>query len=168
LDYEDHEVAISDQLTAYWLANPEAGEIALCVFVKTKEVLIEWHFAKRGSAPLGEYLARVQLISGDIAASKFYKRPGKLCSYCDFLRLLGGQEESPRNPGGGWMPATQVRFIIFDASALIWLEYYGENYGSRPSLTFKPLIATTSVRREPWILSECADPSKQILRGNVL
>ncbi len=46
-DYEDHEAALSDQLTAYALAAPEARQVALCVLVKTKEPRIEWHFAKR-------------------------------------------------------------------------------------------------------------------------
>jgi len=36
-DYEDHEAALSDQLTAYALAEPEAQQVALCVLVKTKE-----------------------------------------------------------------------------------------------------------------------------------
>src|SRR5436309_2250362 len=36
-DYEDHEVALSDQLTAYSLSDPEAEQVALCVLVKTKE-----------------------------------------------------------------------------------------------------------------------------------
>ena len=36
--------------------------------------------------------------------------------------------EVPKN----WMSASQVRSIIFEDPALIWLEYYGENYGLRP------------------------------------
>lgn len=94
-DYEDHEVVLSDQLTAYWLADPQAQKVALCVLVKTKEPRIEWHFAERDAGRLAEYLAKVQLIAGDIAAGKFYKRPGKWCSYCDFLPVcLGNKKEA--------------------------------------------------------------------------
>src|SRR6266705_1385008 len=49
-DYDDHEAALSDQLTAYSLAEPEADQVALCVLVKTKEPYIEWHFATRSPA----------------------------------------------------------------------------------------------------------------------
>ena len=92
-DYDDHEVVLSDQLTAYWLADPEAQKVALCVLIKTKEPKIEWHFAERDAGRLAEYLAKVQIVSGDIAAGKFYKRPGKWCSYCDFLPVCLGDEK---------------------------------------------------------------------------
>jgi CRISPR/Cas system-associated exonuclease Cas4 (RecB family) len=90
--YEDHEVALSDQLTAYWLADPQAQKVALCVLVKTKEPRIDWHFAERDAGRLAEYLRKVQIISGDIAAGKFYKRPGKHCGYCDFLPVCLGDK----------------------------------------------------------------------------
>ena len=92
-DYEDHEVILSDQLTAYWLADPEAQKVALCVLVKTKEPKIEWHFAERDAERLAEYLAKVQIISEDIHTGKYYKRPGKHCSYCDFLPVCLGDPE---------------------------------------------------------------------------
>ncbi len=92
-DYEDHEVILSDQLTAYWLADPEAQKVALCVLVKTKEPKIEWHFAERDAERLAEYLAKVQIISEDIHTGKYYKRPGKHCSYCDFLPVCLGDKE---------------------------------------------------------------------------
>jgi CRISPR/Cas system-associated exonuclease Cas4 (RecB family) len=91
--YEDHEVALSDQLTAYWLADPQVKKVALCVFVKTKEPRIEWHFAERDGGRLAEYLAKVRLVAGDIAAGKFYKRPGKHCGYCDFLAVCLGDKK---------------------------------------------------------------------------
>jgi CRISPR/Cas system-associated exonuclease Cas4 (RecB family) len=91
-DYEDHEVELSDQLTAYWLADPEAKNVALCVLVKTKEPRIEWHFAERDAGRLAEYLAKVRLVSEEIAAGKFYKRPGKHCGYCDFLTVCLGDK----------------------------------------------------------------------------
>jgi CRISPR/Cas system-associated exonuclease Cas4 (RecB family) len=83
--YEEHEVTLSDQLTAYWLADPSADRVAYCVLTKTKEPVIHWHFAKRDADRLAEYLAKVRIVSEDIAAGKFYKRPGKHCGYCDFL-----------------------------------------------------------------------------------
>jgi CRISPR/Cas system-associated exonuclease Cas4 (RecB family) len=91
--YEEHTVALSDQLTAYFLGEPEAKRVALCVLVKTKEPRIEWHFAKRNSDHLKEYLAKVRLVSEDIARGKFYKRAGKWCSYCDFLPVCLGDKK---------------------------------------------------------------------------
>lgn len=92
-DYQDHEVELSDQLTAYWAAVPEAERVALCVLVKTKEPRIEWHFAKRDGDRLAEYLTKVRIVSEDIAAGKFYKRPGKHCGYCDFLPVCLGDRK---------------------------------------------------------------------------
>jgi RecB family exonuclease len=91
--YEDHEVALSDQLTAYWLADPQAQRVALCVLVKTKDPRIEWHFAERDAGRLAEYLTKVRIVSEDIAAGKFYKRPGKHCGYCDFLPVCLGDKK---------------------------------------------------------------------------
>ena len=94
-DYGEHEAALSDQLTAYALAEPEAEQVALCVLIKTKEPRIEWHFAKRSTDDMAAYLSKVQIVADDIAAGKFYKRPGKYCSYCDFLPVcLGDQKKA--------------------------------------------------------------------------
>jgi len=71
--------------------------VGLCVLVKTKEPRIEWHFAKRSADALAEYLAKVRLVSEDIAAGKFYKRPGKHCGYCDFLAVCLGDKERVRD-----------------------------------------------------------------------
>ena len=46
-DYEDFEMALLDQLTAYHLAEPDIERIAVCVFVKSKKPRIEWHITKR-------------------------------------------------------------------------------------------------------------------------
>jgi hypothetical protein len=44
---------------------------------------------------LAEYLEKVRLVSDDIAAGKFYKRPGKHCGHCDFLPVcLGDQKQA--------------------------------------------------------------------------
>ena len=96
-DYEDHEAALSDQLTAYALAEPEAEQVALCILVKTKEPRIEWHFAKRSADALAEYLEKVRLVSEDIAAGKFYKRPGKHCAWCDFLPVCLGNKKKAQD-----------------------------------------------------------------------
>jgi putative RecB family exonuclease len=92
-DYDDYEAALSDQLTAYALAEPSARQVALCVLVKTKEPRIEWHFAERNGEHLAEYLKKVRMVSDDIAAGKFYKRTGKHCSYCDFLPVCVGDRK---------------------------------------------------------------------------
>ena len=91
--YADHEVMLNDQLTAYELAEPEAEQAALCVFVKTKEPRIDWHFSSRGAEHLTEYLAKVETVASAVAAGHFYKRPGKWCSYCDFLPLCLGDHK---------------------------------------------------------------------------
>ena len=96
-DYEDYEAALSDQLTAYALAAPEAERVPICVLVKTKEPRIEWHFAKRSVDDLTEYLDKVCLVSEDISPGKFYKRPRKHCSYCDFLPVCLGDREKARD-----------------------------------------------------------------------
>ena len=44
---------------------------------------------------MAQYVAKVRLVSEDIAAGKFYKRPGKHCAWCDFLPLcLGNKTEA--------------------------------------------------------------------------
>jgi CRISPR/Cas system-associated exonuclease Cas4 (RecB family) len=91
-DYDEHEVVLSDQLTAYWLADPTADRVAYCVLTKTKEPMIQWHFAKRGATDLQEFLVKVRLVLDDISAGKFFKRPGKHCRYCDFLPVCLGDK----------------------------------------------------------------------------
>ena len=94
--YADHEVLLNDQLTAYTLVRPEAEQTALCVFVKTKEPRIEWYFSARRPQDLAEYVAKVEMVARDIAAGHFYKRPGKWCSYCDFLPVCVGDQAKAR------------------------------------------------------------------------
>ena len=83
--YAEHEVAMSDQLTAYHLAVPEADRAALMVFVKTKEPRIDWYVSKRSGPDLAEFVGKAGFIASEIQAGHFFKRPGKWCSYCDFL-----------------------------------------------------------------------------------
>lgn len=91
--YEDHESEMSDQLTAYKLAEPEVENIALWVFVKTKEPQIEWHPSTRNSNQLTEYLAKLGYVAREISANRFYKRPGMWCSWCDFLPVCLGDKQ---------------------------------------------------------------------------
>lgn len=91
--YENHEVILSDQLTAYQLAEPEAEQTALCVLIKTKEPQIEWHVARRNGAQLIEFLAKAEILAHQIATGLFYKRPGKWCSWCDYLSVCTGDAE---------------------------------------------------------------------------
>ncbi len=92
--YEPHEVLLSDQLTAYQLAKPDAQQAALCVLVKTKEPKIEWHVATRQPDQLTEYLGKVGYVAREIASGRFYKRPGKWCSWCDFLPVCTGDQKT--------------------------------------------------------------------------
>ncbi len=92
--YEDHEVALSDQLTAYWMADPMAEQVALCVLLKTKEPRIAWHWGERNPDRLQEYLEKVRMVAEDIEAGRFYKRPGKHCGWCDFLPVCLGERKA--------------------------------------------------------------------------
>jgi len=90
--YEDHEALLSDQLTAYQLAVPDAEQAALCVLVKTKEPQIEWHRAARNGERLVEFLAKAEYLAREIAAGRSYKWPGKWCSWCDYLPVCLGDK----------------------------------------------------------------------------
>jgi len=101
--YQPHEAVLNDQLTAYQLAEPEAEQSALCVFVKVKEPRIDWHLSDRKPDQVMEYLAKVEYVAREIEAERFYKRPGKWCGYCDYLPVCLGnrtkaQETLLRSP----------------------------------------------------------------------
>jgi RecB family exonuclease len=89
-DYEDHEAPLSDQLTAYQLVEPEAEQVAYWVMIKTKEPKIEWHPSSRSPEQLMEYISKVGYLAREIKGGHFYKRPGKHCSWCDYLPLCLG------------------------------------------------------------------------------
>lgn len=91
--YEEHEVILSDQLSTYKLAEPDAEQAALCVFVKTKEPRIEWYRSRRDPEILIEYLEKIHYVAHEIVAGRFYKRPGKWCSYCDYLPVCLGEKK---------------------------------------------------------------------------
>ncbi len=88
--YLDYEANLSDQLTAYNLARPDISRCALCVLVKTKEPKIEWHITTRTGNQMSEYLSKVDYVAHEIELNHFYKRPGRWCSYCDFLPICLG------------------------------------------------------------------------------
>jgi len=89
-DYEEHEAPLSDQLTAYKLARPEAEQVAFWVLIKTKEPKIEWHPSTRSPEEMMEYISKVGYLAREIRAGNFYKRPGKHCSWCDYLPICLG------------------------------------------------------------------------------
>ncbi|MBE7486997.1 PD-(D/E)XK nuclease family protein [bacterium] len=91
--YEDHEVALSDQLTAYQLAEPSADQSAFIVLVKTKEPRIDWYLSQRTGEQLREYLEKLGLVAQQIQDRVFFKRPGQHCSYCDFLPVCLGDRK---------------------------------------------------------------------------
>lgn len=90
--YEEHEVVLADQLSAYKLAEPDAEEVAFCVFIKTKTPKIEWYRTTRTGEQLTRYLAKVGYVAREISAGNFYQRSGKWCSYCDFLPVCLGDK----------------------------------------------------------------------------
>ena len=94
--YDEHEVVLSDQLTAYRLAEPDAQQAALCVLIKAKVPRIEWHVTKRNGDQLVEFLAKAKLVAHEITAGHFYKRPGKWCGYCDYLTVCLGDTRKAR------------------------------------------------------------------------
>lgn len=85
-----HEAAMSDQLTAYKLARPEAEQLALCFLVKTKKAQIEWHCVKRTDEQVTDYLAKVGYTATEITAGRFYRRTGMWCAWCDYLPVCSG------------------------------------------------------------------------------
>lgn len=91
--YGEHEVILSDQLSSYQLAEPDARQVAFCVLVKTKESRITWQVSSRTPEQLTEYLDKLRLVATAIASSQFYKRPGMWCSWCEFLPVCVGNQK---------------------------------------------------------------------------
>jgi putative RecB family exonuclease len=95
-DYEDYEIALHDQLTAYKLSQPDVEQIAVCVFVKTKEPRIRWHFTDRTEHAAVQFLQKAAIVAGEIGRGHFYKRPGKWCRQCDFVSVCTGNENGAK------------------------------------------------------------------------
>ena len=79
-------------MTGYQLAEPDVEQAALCVLVKTKDPKIEWHLAIRTGEQLIEFLAKAEDVAHEIEACRFYRRPGKWCSWCDYLPVCTGDK----------------------------------------------------------------------------
>lgn len=94
--YAGYEATMSDQLTAYQLAVPEAQRLGLCVLLKLKEPRIDWHLTYRSGQQLWSYLHKAKLVAHEIKAGHFYKRPGKWCTWCDYLPVCLGDEKQVR------------------------------------------------------------------------
>jgi putative RecB family exonuclease len=92
-DFDDSEVALLDQVTAYTMAEPEIEQIAICVLVKTKEPQIRWHKTSRTPAQLVEYLAKAEVVASQIERQVFYKRVGMWCRQCDFVPVCAGNRK---------------------------------------------------------------------------
>lgn len=91
--FRPHEVTLSDQLSAYRLAEPDVSHIALCVLVRGKAPRIDWHEGRRSPEELEDYLDKVHLVAGEIARQRFYKRPGLWCTWCDFLPVCTNHKQ---------------------------------------------------------------------------
>jgi CRISPR/Cas system-associated exonuclease Cas4 (RecB family) len=92
-DFEDHEVALLDQLTVYQVAQPDVEQVAVCVFIKAKKPRIEWHVTKRTPEQVMEFLEKAELVAEQIKKRIFYKRPGKWCRQCEFLPVCLGDRK---------------------------------------------------------------------------
>ncbi len=92
-DFEEFEVELMDQLTAYQLAHPEVEQAAVCVFLKQKKPRIVWHLTRREPLHVVEYLHKAEAVMGQIAGGVFYKRFGRWCRQCEFLPLCLGDEK---------------------------------------------------------------------------
>ena len=95
-DFEDYEVALLDQVTAYKLAEPEVRQIGVCVLVQTKAPKICWHRTDRTPDQVVEYLEKAETVAGQIERRVFYKRVGKWCRQCEFLPMCTGDERTVR------------------------------------------------------------------------
>jgi hypothetical protein len=94
--YQEYEVILSDQLTAYKLAEPEVEKSALCVLVKTQKPKINWYKGDRAAPEILEFLSKIAYIAQEILSGRFYKRPGKWCSWCDYLPVCTKETEKAR------------------------------------------------------------------------
>lgn len=96
-DYDEADVELSDQLTAYKLIHPELEQVAICVFVKTKEPEIKWHKTTRSPDQIVEYAEKAGIVAGQIQQGVFYKRSGWWCRNCDFLPVCVGDEQRAKH-----------------------------------------------------------------------
>jgi hypothetical protein len=96
-DFEEYEISLSDQVTAYQLAAPEIEQIAVCVFLKIRRPRIVWHMTRRQPERVMEYLEKAEAVAGQIEQQIFYKRAGKWCRQCDYLPVCVGDQKTAAN-----------------------------------------------------------------------
>jgi hypothetical protein len=95
-DWAEHDVLLSDQLTAYRLAEPDVEQTAICVFVKKRTPEIVWHFTERTPEQQVEYLEKLSIVSRQITDRLFYKRVGSWCRQCEFLPVCTGNNRKAK------------------------------------------------------------------------
>lgn len=90
--FSDHDAPLSDQLSAYRLADPDADDAAYCVLRKTKEPRIDWHYAGSSADQLPTFIQKAETVGQQIACGQFYRRPGTQCQSCPFLGICLGHD----------------------------------------------------------------------------
>jgi hypothetical protein len=115
---------MSDQLTAYKLAEPETEQLALCVLVKTKEPQIEWHCVSRTGEQLAEYLAKVGYVAREISGGPV------LQAFRHVVRLMRLSAGLPRGHAEGSGTLGNGSFITYNQRPCVAgffrrLPYYG-------------------------------------------
>ncbi|NKE72872.1 RecB family exonuclease [Candidatus Manganitrophus noduliformans] len=97
--YDTEEVALNEQLTAYWWLLSASGlpveRVAFCVLLKLKEPKIGWHFSTRSEGEVAEYLEKLRIVAADVERGRFPRKSAS-CGFmggCDFKPLCLGNEE---------------------------------------------------------------------------
>ena len=88
--YRPHEAVLSDQLSLYGLAEPEAEQGVLCILVKTKAPRILWQTAQKDPERQVAYVRKACIAAAGISQRHFYRRPGTWCNWCDYLPCCTG------------------------------------------------------------------------------
>lgn len=88
--FADYDAPMSDQLTGYRLAHPDADDAAFCVLRKCKEPKIDWHFAGSATDQLPAFTRKLETVGHQIADEQFFRRPGQHCRSCPFLAICMG------------------------------------------------------------------------------
>ena len=79
------------------------------------------------------------------------------------LMATAGRESAPSD----WLPASQVRPLIFEDPALLWLEYHGAQFGFQPDTSpydYLDFIAEKSRQFEAKWLQEMAPAAPVVCR----
>jgi len=112
--YQDYEVALSDQLTAYHLAVPSVSDFALCVLVKTKEPRIDWYRAERNGEDLVAFLAKSRYVGQAIHAGPSTRGPANGApgaNSCLFAST--GERPAPKGRGECRFDSSEPVYVIY-------------------------------------------------------